>query len=92
MKGFIVLDTCIPKREGVLYYQGVVRDMVKEHFALEQAAGQSIDPAAVGTNPKNGEEELEGFASRLNVARKLLIGKICHSSVYIVVFLLVFIL
>lgn len=24
------------KERGVLYYQGVVRDMVKEHFALEQ--------------------------------------------------------
>ena len=51
MKGFIVLDTCIPKKRGVCCITKVLFVIwLKEHFALEQAAGQSIDPAAVGTN------------------------------------------
>lgn len=54
------------KERGVLYYQGVVRDMVKKHFALEAAAGKPINPAFVGRNQKNEEiEELEAICNSL---------------------------
>lgn len=36
------------KERGVLYYQGLVRDMVKQHFDVEQAAGKEVNPAFVG--------------------------------------------
>lgn len=43
------------KERGVLYYQGLVRDMVKEHFAEEQQLGKKIVPASVEVNVKNLE-------------------------------------
>lgn len=54
------------KERGVLYYQGLVRDMVKEHFAAEQSAGGPINPAFVGRSSKNKDvEELEQICNSL---------------------------
>lgn len=54
------------KERGVLFYQGLVRDMVKEHFDLEQKAGTQINPAFVGHASKNeGIKELEGICLSL---------------------------
>ncbi|ODV77699.1 ISP domain-containing protein [Suhomyces tanzawaensis NRRL Y-17324] len=55
------------KEKGVLYYQGLVRDMVKEHFAKEQAAGTQIKPASVAYHKKNKDiEELEAICKTVN--------------------------
>lgn len=54
------------KERGVLYYQGVVRDMVKEHFALEQAKGGPINPAFVGKESTNKDvQELDEICNQL---------------------------
>lgn len=47
------------KEKGVLYYQGLVRDMVKKHYALEEEAGHIINPAALSTKQSDEAEELE---------------------------------
>ncbi|KAK6456627.1 putative phenylpropionate dioxygenase [Scheffersomyces xylosifermentans] len=50
------------KERGVLYYQGVVRDMVKAHFEKETKAGRQLNPAFVGRNSKNQSiQELEAI-------------------------------
>lgn len=54
------------KERGVLYYQGVVRDMVKEHFQLESQAGKPINPAFVGHSRANKDvEELDEICNQL---------------------------
>lgn len=55
------------KERGVLYYQGVVRDMVKRHFNLEQSnGGMPINPAAVGNPVKNADiQELEDICAKI---------------------------
>lgn len=47
------------KERGVLYYQGIVRDMVKKHYALEQENGSIINPAALTAKQNADAEELE---------------------------------
>ncbi|CDK27849.1 unnamed protein product [Kuraishia capsulata CBS 1993] len=48
------------KEQGVVYYQGVVRDMVKDHWAQEKLAGGPINPAYVGGKaPSDEAAELE---------------------------------
>ncbi|KAI5955377.1 hypothetical protein KGF54_001938 [Candida jiufengensis] len=56
------------KENGVLFYQKLVRDMVKEHFEMEQAnGGLPIDPASIQANPKNKEIlELEKICQTLD--------------------------
>ncbi|KAK6465904.1 ISP domain-containing protein [Scheffersomyces coipomensis] len=54
------------KERGVVFYQNLVADMVKTHFAKEQAAGKPINPAFVGHAAKNPNVmELEGICSTL---------------------------
>lgn len=54
------------KERGVLYYQGVVRDMVKEHFKLEEEAGHPINPAFVGKKNMNKDvQELDEICNKL---------------------------
>lgn len=43
------------KERGVVFYQNLVKDMVKDHFAKEQKLGQQINPAKVGAD-RGGEE------------------------------------
>lgn len=54
------------KERGVVFYQNLVKDMVKEHFELEQKAGRQINPAKVGAD-RGGEEteELENICKTL---------------------------
>ncbi|ODV83020.1 hypothetical protein CANARDRAFT_25399 [[Candida] arabinofermentans NRRL YB-2248] len=54
------------KEKGVLYYQGLVKDMVKKHYNLEQEAGKEINPAWVG-GKENSEEaaELEALCAKI---------------------------
>ncbi|TID28383.1 hypothetical protein CANINC_002561 [Pichia inconspicua] len=47
------------KEQGVLYYQGLVRDMVKKHYEMEQNAGHVINPAALTAMHNAEAEELE---------------------------------
>ncbi|KAI5970488.1 hypothetical protein CANMA_000397 [Candida margitis] len=58
------------KENGVLYYQSLVRDAIKEHLELEKAnGGKHIDPAAVAGQKKNKDlEELEGICQSLECA------------------------
>lgn len=50
------------KEKGVLYYQGLVRDMVKEHYELEKKAGDKINPAVIGGSTCSKEQaELEAL-------------------------------
>lgn len=54
------------KEKGVLYYQGVVRDMVKEHFALEEKKGGIVNPAAIGGGSTNASvQELNELCNKL---------------------------
>lgn len=54
------------KERGVLYYQGLVRDMVKEHFALETEHGGPINPAFVGGASTNKDvQELDEICNQL---------------------------
>ncbi|EGV62306.1 hypothetical protein PSN45_001031 [Yamadazyma tenuis] len=54
------------KERGVLFYQNLVRDMVKEHFALEQAAGKPINPAIISNKKANKDvQELEEICNQL---------------------------
>ncbi|CAK7892215.1 hypothetical protein CAAN1_01S09032 [[Candida] anglica] len=54
------------KERGVLFYQGLVRDMVKEHFAAEQKAGKQINPAFVGNATTESALELEEICNKLD--------------------------
>lgn len=55
-----------PKKErGVLYYQGLVRDMVKDHFALEEKKGGTINPAFLGGSVNESVKELDELCSKL---------------------------
>lgn len=54
------------KERGVLHYQGIVRDMVKEHYELESKAGKPINPAFVGgTSINESVKELDEMCSNL---------------------------
>ncbi|KAK6201577.1 Rieske [2Fe-2S] iron-sulfur domain-containing protein [Scheffersomyces amazonensis] len=54
------------KERGVVYYQNIVAEMVKKHFAKEQEAGKSINPAFVGHAAKNPNvQELEAICNKL---------------------------
>lgn len=54
------------KERGVLYYQGLVRDMVKQHFEVETQAGGPVNPAFVGKKCDNeGVKELDNICSQL---------------------------
>lgn len=55
------------KEKGVLYYQGVVRDMVKQHFELEQKRGGIVDPASIlSGGPANASvQELNDLCDKL---------------------------
>lgn len=53
---------------GVLYYQGLVRDMVKEHYDLEVANGGPIDPASL-KSAGEGDDELEGICKSLECGK-----------------------
>ncbi|CAK9441112.1 uncharacterized protein LODBEIA_P49810 [Lodderomyces beijingensis] len=55
------------KERGVLYYQGLVRDMIKEHLELEKKNGGPVDPAVVKANPKNKDiQELEAICDSVD--------------------------
>lgn len=54
------------KERGVLYYQGLVRDMVKEHFALEEKRGGLVNPALIGGGIANESvRELDDICNKL---------------------------
>ena len=53
---------------GVLYYQGLVRDMVKEHYDLEVANGGPIDPASLKSAGES-DDELEGICKSLECGK-----------------------
>lgn len=58
------------KERGVLYYQGLVRDMVKQHYAKEQELGKPINPAFVGqaaTDPN--VQELDAICDQLECGK-----------------------
>ncbi|RCK58817.1 putative dioxygenase subunit alpha YeaW [Candida viswanathii] len=54
---------------GVLYYQGLVKDMVKEHYDLEVANGGPIDPAAIKSSGQDEDDELEGICKSLECGK-----------------------
>lgn len=54
------------KEKGVLYYQGLVRDMVKEHFALEEKKGGPINPAYLGGALNESVKELDALCNKLD--------------------------
>lgn len=57
------------KEKGVLYYQSLVRDMVKEHFALEEKRGGVVDPAKIGGGSANADvQELNDLCNKLECA------------------------
>lgn len=53
------------KERGVLHYQGLVRDMAKEHFAREVSAGKQINPASVGVLTNASVQELDDICNQL---------------------------
>lgn len=53
------------KERGVLYYQGLVRDMVKEHFALEEKRGGIVNPAFLGGLTNESVRELDEICGKL---------------------------
>lgn len=54
------------KERGVVFYQNLVKDMVKEHFAKEQEAGHQINPAKLGADKGGAEtDELEHICKSL---------------------------
>lgn len=53
------------KERGVLHYQGLVRDMVKEHYAREVSAGKQINPAFVGGLTNSSTQELDDICNQL---------------------------
>lgn len=54
------------KEKGVLYYQGLVRDMVKEHFALEEKKGKIVNPAYLGGALNDSVKELDELCNKLD--------------------------
>lgn len=54
------------KEKGVLYYQGLVRDMVKDHFALEEKAGKIVNPAYLGGALNDSVKELDELCGKLD--------------------------
>lgn len=54
------------KERGVLYYQGLVRDMVKEHFALETKRGGLVNPAYLGGALNESVKELDELCNKLD--------------------------
>ncbi|KAL6452094.1 cntA Carnitine monooxygenase oxygenase subunit [Candida maltosa Xu316] len=59
-----------PEQEnGLLFYQGLVKDMITEHFKLEQEKGEPIDPAAVGNHSSGEIEELDGICQSLECGK-----------------------
>ncbi|CUM66840.1 uncharacterized protein PRCAT00004524001 [Priceomyces carsonii] len=53
------------KERGVLYYQGLVRDMVKEHFKLEQEKGGPFNPAFSNQIHEESTKELDDICNLL---------------------------
>lgn len=54
------------KERGVLHYQGLVRDMVKEHFEIEKKAGKPVNPAYTGKEITNESvKELDEICNQL---------------------------
>lgn len=54
------------KEKGVLYYQGVVRDMVKLHFALEEKRNGIVNPASFAGGAVNSSvQELNDLCDKL---------------------------
>lgn len=53
------------KERGVLYYQGLVRDMAKEHFALEEKRGEKVNPAFLGGLTNESVRELDELCSKM---------------------------
>lgn len=53
------------KEKGVVYYQGLVGDMMKEHFALEEKAGKIINPAFLGGAVNENVKEFETLCNKL---------------------------
>ncbi|SGZ57687.1 CIC11C00000001586 [Sungouiella intermedia] len=54
------------KERGVLYYQGLVRDMVKDHFALEEKKGGIVNPAYLGGALNDEVKELDELCNKLD--------------------------
>lgn len=54
------------KERGVLFYQNLTRDMVKEHFKREEELGRQINPAFIGKKSDNAEtQELDEICNKL---------------------------
>lgn len=53
------------KENGVVYYQNIVKDMVKEHFAKEQALGKQINPSFLGAKGADDSNELEDICNKV---------------------------
>lgn len=53
------------KERGVLYYQGLVRDMVKDHFALEEKRGERVNPAFLGGLTNESVRELDELCNKM---------------------------
>ncbi|KAF5209152.1 hypothetical protein E0198_004428 [Clavispora lusitaniae] len=54
------------KERGVLHYQGLVRDLVKEHLALEEKRGKIVNPAFLGDASLNDSvRELNELCNKL---------------------------
>lgn len=69
-QGIYSLGYLHPQKErGVLFYQGLVRDMVKEHYASEVAAGGPINPASTGGATNAAVKELEELCSGLECGK-----------------------
>lgn len=70
-QGVYLLGFLHPQKErGVLFYQGLVRDMVKEHYASEVAAGGDINPASPGGATNAAVRELEELCSGLECGKE----------------------
>jgi len=53
------------KEIGVVYYQEIVKDMVKEHFAKEQELGKQINPSFLGSKNAGESDELEEICNKV---------------------------
>ncbi len=58
------------KERGVLYYQNVVKDLVKAHFDKEEKAGHPINPAFVGGDMNDMAKDLDGICKKLECSEK----------------------
>lgn len=55
------------KERGVLYYQGVVRDMAKAHVALEKKQGRIVNPVAFENKSTNTSvQELDEICGKMD--------------------------